>query len=109
MSKERGNIIPALVGCDRKTVTRLRREYGGRVHVFDDSCDIFIRLLPYVRFHCIYEIMPETLSMHINGFSESYPDNIVAVASSDKYKDMLEAASSEIESRCIILRKELSL
>ena len=54
-------------------------------------------------------MMPETLSMYINGFADGCPDNIVAVAASDKYKNMLDAASAEIESRCIILREELDL
>ena len=47
--------------------------------------------------------------MYINGFADGCPDNIVAVAASDKYKNMLDAASAEIESRCIILREELDL
>ena len=109
MSKEKRNIIPAIVGCDRKLIRCLRKEYGGKVHVFCDSCDAFVRILPYVRFHCIYEMMPETLAMHINGFAELYDDNIVAVSASDKYKNMLDTASGEIESRCIILGEGLEL
>ena len=109
MGKENRNIISAIAGCDRRRIVDLHRKCGGNVHIFDDGCKLSVRLLPYARFHRIFEMMPETLSMYINGFADGCPDNIVAVAASDKYKNMLDAASAEIESRCIILREELDL
>ena len=109
MSEKNRNIIRVLIGCDKHLVFELRRKYGGKVHIFGDSCDILVRLLPYTRFHLIWEMTPETLSMHLNGFAELNGENIVVVTASDKYAEMLRAAESEIESNCIVMREGLEL
>jgi len=109
MSAEYKNIIPIIIGCDRKLATELHRKYKTKVHIFGDSCELLVRLLPYSRFHLIWEMTPETLSMYINGFVKDYPEHIAVVFASDEYTDMLKASSEAIESNCIIWREGLTL
>jgi len=105
MNAEYKNIIPIIIGCDRRLASALYRKYKTKVHIFGDSCDLLVRLLPYTRFHLIWEMTSETLSMYINGFADDYPEHIAVVFASDEYTDMLSSSRESIESSCIIWRE----
>ena len=107
MSVKNKNIILFYIGCDLKHIVELHRKYGAHVHIFDDSCKLSARLLPYTCFHRVWEMTSETISMYINGFAEKYAEQIPVVAFSGKYTDIIRAATDNIESNCIIWREDL--
>lgn len=94
-------IIPVVIGYDGTTVSCLRQRFG-RVHIFCNSKNPFLRLKPGTRFHRIPLCEPPILALYLRDFSARNDGCTLLVTSTAENERLLASLSPLIEDFCFV-------
>lgn len=94
-------IIPVILGYDRLAVSRLRQRFG-RLHIFCDTVNPFLRLIPYTRFHRIPTCEPSILALYLRDFAARNDGCTPLVTAAAGNGSLLASLSPMIEDFCFV-------
>lgn len=94
-------VVPVMIGYDRAFAVMLRRRFG-RLHIFSESYNPFLRLIPFMHFHRVFPRDPSITALYLRDLSEKSEGRSLLVTATGENEGLLRSLAPLIEDFCFV-------